>query len=226
MGCLVALNRFMSQLGQRGLLLYKLLKKSDSFCWTNKTQKALDELKTLISMPPVLASPKPGETLLLYVTVTTQVVSAVLVVEWEDPGHVYKVQKPFYYISKVLSEHETRYNQVQKLLYSVLITKHKLLHYFESHTIRMLTSFGLREIIKNCLAMGRIAKWALELMGLDIMYVPKTVIKSQALMDFVAEWTETQQPPVTQEHWSMYFNGAFTLNGVEGAVVLISPKGD
>jgi hypothetical protein len=43
--------------------------------------------------------------------------------------------------------------------------------------------------------MRRITKWALELMGLDITYVPQTLIKSQALTDFVAEWTETQQSP-------------------------------
>jgi hypothetical protein len=59
----------------------------------------------------------------------------------------------------------------------------------------MVTSFGLREIIESCLAIGRIFKWDLELMGLDITYIPKTVIKSQALTNFVAEWTETQQPP-------------------------------
>jgi hypothetical protein len=39
------------------------------------------------------------------------------------------------------------------------------------------------------------AKWALELMGLDITYVPQMVIMSQALADFVAAWTETQQSP-------------------------------
>jgi ribonuclease HI len=33
-------------------------------------------------------------------------------------------------------------------------------------------------------------------------------------------------PLVTQEHWSMYFDGSFTLNGARGGVVLISPKGD
>jgi hypothetical protein len=53
--------------------------------------------------------------------------------------------------------------------------------------------------------MGRIAKWALKLMGLDITYFPQTVIKSQALADFMAEWTEMQQPPapVAQEHSCM-----------------------
>jgi hypothetical protein len=55
--------------------------------------------------------------------------------------------------------------------------KHKLLHYFESHLIRVVTSFGLREIVENRLATGRIAKWALELMGLNITYMPQTAIK-------------------------------------------------
>jgi hypothetical protein len=59
----------------------------------------------------------------------------------------------------------------------------------------VVTSFGLREIIKNRLAIGRIAKWALELMELDVAYVPQTAIKSQALADFVGEWSKTQQPP-------------------------------
>jgi ribonuclease H / adenosylcobalamin/alpha-ribazole phosphatase len=44
----------------------------------------------------------------------------------------------------------------------------------------------------------------------------------------MVEWTETQQlpPPVTQDYWSIYFDGSFTLNGVGGGEVLISPKGD
>jgi hypothetical protein len=73
--------------------------------------------------------------------------------------------------------------------------KCKLPHYSESHPIRVVTSFGLREVVRNRLAMGRIAKWALKLMGLDITYVPQTVIKFQALVYFVVEWTETLQPP-------------------------------
>jgi hypothetical protein len=66
---------------------------------------------------------------------------------------------------------------VQKLLYAVLIMKRKLLHYFESHPIHVVTSFGLGEIVGNRLTTRRIVKWALELMGLDITYMPQTVIK-------------------------------------------------
>jgi hypothetical protein len=49
MGCLIALNRFVSWLGECGLPLYKLLKKSDCFHWMNETQNVLDELKVLIT---------------------------------------------------------------------------------------------------------------------------------------------------------------------------------
>jgi hypothetical protein len=73
--------------------------------------------------------------------------------------------------------------------------KCNLLHYFKSDPIRVITSFRLREIIGNQLTTGRITKWALELMGLDIAYVPQTAIKSQTLTEFVTEWTETQQLP-------------------------------
>jgi hypothetical protein len=110
MGCLTALSHFMSQLGECGLPLYKLLKKSDSFQWTDEAQKVLDDLKTLISKPLVLASPKPSKTLLLYLAATTQVINTALVVEWEEPEHIYKVQRLAYYISKILSNRETHYN--------------------------------------------------------------------------------------------------------------------
>jgi hypothetical protein len=94
-------------------LLYKLMKKSDSFNWMEEAQKALDEPKTLITKPSVLASPEPSETLLLYIATTTHVISTSLVVEREELVQVYKVQRLIYYINKVLSNCETYYNQVK-----------------------------------------------------------------------------------------------------------------
>jgi hypothetical protein len=54
------------------------------------------------------------------------VVSTVIVVEREEPGHVYKVQCPVYFISEVLNVSKARYPQVQKLIYAILITSQKL----------------------------------------------------------------------------------------------------
>ena len=82
-------------------------------------------------------------------------------------------------------------------------------------------------IIRNRDAARRISKWALKLMGHDIRYVPRTAIKSQALADFIAEWTEVQllTPNVTHEYWTMYFDGSIMAPGSGARVVLISLDG-
>jgi hypothetical protein len=126
----------------------------------------------------------------------TQVVSAVLVVERAEEGHALLVQRPVYFISEVLSETKARYPQIQKLLYTIVLTRHKLRHYFEGHPVTIVSSFPLGEIAQNREASGRIAKWAVELMGETLSYAPRKAIKSQALADFLAEWTDTQLPLV------------------------------
>ncbi|RLM75213.1 retrotransposon protein, putative, unclassified [Panicum miliaceum] len=87
-GCMAAIGRFISKLEERGLPLFKLLKKTGRFEWTPEADLAFRELKTYLSSPPVLVAPREGEALLLYISATLQVVSAVLVVEREeeDPG--------------------------------------------------------------------------------------------------------------------------------------------
>ena len=93
-GCLAAHSRFIARLGERGLTLYKLLKKSNTFVWTEEPQAALDRLKTLLSSAPVPVTPDPCEPLLLYLAAANHVVSAALVVEREEQGHALKVQRP------------------------------------------------------------------------------------------------------------------------------------
>ena len=128
-GCISALSRFISRLGDRGLPFFKLLRKSDKFEWNDNASRAFQELKEFLTTPPILTAPDDGEVLLLYIAATTRVVSTVLVVERNKPGHVYKVQRPVYFISEVCGEYKVCYLQVHKLLYAILITSRKLRHY-------------------------------------------------------------------------------------------------
>jgi hypothetical protein len=110
--CLAALSRFIARLGECSLPLYKLMKKSSHFTWTPEAQAALDSLKNMLKSPPILSSPTPEESMLLYISATTQVVSAALVVEREEPGRSQKVQLPVYFVREELSDSKTRYSQM------------------------------------------------------------------------------------------------------------------
>jgi hypothetical protein len=182
------------RLGEKDLRLYRLLNKHERFSWTVEAQEALDKLKETLSRAPILTPPQNGEPLYLYIAATTQVVSAVIVVEQTEDGHALPVQRLVYYVSEVLSETKARYLQIQKLLYAVVLARRKLQHYFEAHFVTVVSSFPLGEIIRNPDAAGRIAKWFVELMGEMLAYALRKAIKSQILADFVAEWTDTQRP--------------------------------
>jgi hypothetical protein len=118
------------------------------------------------------------------------------VVERAEEGHTLLIQRPVYFVSEVLSETKVRYPQIQKLLYAIVLTWRKLRQYFEGHPVTVVSSFPLGEMAQNWKASGRIAKWAVELMGETLSYAPHKAIKSQVLADFLTEWTDTQLPPV------------------------------
>jgi hypothetical protein len=233
-GCMAALSRFISRLGKKGLPFYKLLKKVDKFQWTIEAQEALDALKKFLTTPPVLKPPhratpdQPAEDLLLYISYTTHVVSTALVVERAEEGHTYTVQHPLYFISEVLGPSKNKYPQVQKLLYTVLLTARKLHHYFDDHKVIVVTGFPIGDILHNKEAIGRIDKWACKLGAHDIEFRPRTAIETQALVDFVSEWTEQQVPdnPEATKVWRMYFDGSLKLQGAGAGILFIAPGGE
>jgi hypothetical protein len=233
-GCMTALSKFISRLGEKGMPFYKLLKKVDKFQWTTEAQEALEALKKFLTTPPVLKPPRratlnqPAKDMLLYISCTTHVVSTALVVERAEEGHTHPVQHLVYFISEVLGTSKMKYPQVQKLLYVVLLTARKLHHYFVDHKVIVVTGFPIGDILHNKEAIGRIAKWAYELGAYDIEFRPRTAIKTQALVDFVSEWTEHQVPdnPETTEVWRMYFDGSLKLQGAGAGILFIAPGGE
>ena len=187
-GRIAALIRFMSKSADRCLPFFKAIK-GKGFEWTQDCQLAFDELKSYLASVPTLARPKEGEVLELYLSASDEVVSSVLIKE------VDRVQRPIYYVSKVLQGAETRYLQIEKLAYALVIAARKLCPYFQAHTVIVLNDKPLRQVLLKPEVSGWLTKWAIELSEYDLQYKPRTAIKAQALADFIAECTFSLEAP-------------------------------
>ncbi|XP_019263735.1 PREDICTED: uncharacterized protein LOC109241444 [Nicotiana attenuata] len=94
-GRITALGRFISKSSEKSFNFFSVLKKQSQFEWTEECQQALKNIKAYLSNPPLLAKPKDGEKLLIYLAVSEVAVSAVLVREDRDfsPGMVTEAEK-------------------------------------------------------------------------------------------------------------------------------------
>ena len=143
------LSRFISRLGEKALTLYRLLRRTENFVWTDVATSGLDEIKTLLASNPVLIAPNIGKPMLLYIAATNQVVSAVLVVEREADRHKFPLQKPVYYVSMVLTPCKSWYPHYQKIAYAVFMASRKPRHYFQECLITVASEVPLNDIINN-----------------------------------------------------------------------------
>ena len=98
-GRLAALSRFIGRLGEKALPFYQPLKKSNKFEWADEAQVDFEDLKRMLSTPPLLVTPTDNEPMLLYIAATNQVVITALVVERAEEGKIHGVQHPVYYLS-------------------------------------------------------------------------------------------------------------------------------
>ena len=182
-----------------------------------------------------MSSPVVDEVLFAYIAVALYAISLVLI--WVDSG----IQRPVYYMSKSLNETEVRYLPLEKAILVVVHATRKLPHYFQAHTVVVLTQLPLKSVLRSANYTGRIAKWGTILGAFDIKYMPRTSIKGQVLADLVAEFTKcpeemeggsekldegligvasVQCPPP----WELYVDGAANQRGSGVGLVLVSPE--
>ncbi|KAJ9544420.1 hypothetical protein OSB04_024127 [Centaurea solstitialis] len=114
-----------------------------------------------------------------------------------------------------------RRNQVHvhgEIAVCLMTAAKKLRHYFESHHIIVVTNYPLKTVLRKPELTGHLAKWSIYLSGFDIEFKPKTAIKSQALADFVAEFSPGLEPTTCDEvnnvmisdnkPWLLYVDGS------------------
>ena len=182
-----------------------------------------------------MSSPAANEVLYTYIAVAPHAVSLVLI--REDNG----LQRPVYYISKSLHKAEVRYSPLEKAILAVVHTSRKLPHYFQAHTVVVLTQLPLKSVLWTADYTRRIVLWNTILGAFDIKYMLRTSIKGQVLADLVAEFAESPIERVTEQRdvegksvgvisalrppcWKVYVDGAANKKGSGVGLVLISPK--
>ena len=130
-----------------------------------------------------------------------------------------------------------------------MVGSKKLRSYFYTHLIEVLTNYPLHQVLQNPEASGRLLKWAIELGKFEVNFCPRTVIKGQALVDFIVEFTYSNTAEVIAmtnsteavkaegvrekensvegdvEQSTLYVDGASNDMGSSAGMMLISPKG-
>ncbi|KAL7589956.1 hypothetical protein Lser_V15G41281 [Lactuca serriola] len=203
----------------------------NNFQWTNEAEKALQRIKEALHKLPTLATPIPGETLQVYLSMSGEAISSVLAVEREGE------QRPIYFVSRALKGPELNYPTLEKLVLALIYAARRLRRYFQAHQIEILTSYPIKQILLKSETSGRLAKWAIELGEQDINYRPRTSIKGQALADFLLEIPDGGNPakekvwvvkeaPTGDGSWTLYTDGAPSREGSGAGLILTSPEGE
>ena len=193
-GMMVALNQFISRSTDRCRPFFLLLYKWKEFKWTDECVVAFQQLKQYLSRPPIMSSPVVDEFLFAYIAVAFYVISFVLIRVDNS------VQRLIYYVSKSLNEAEVRFLPLEKTILVVVHATRKLPHYFQAHTVVVLTQLPLKSILRSVDYTGRVAKWGTILGAFDIKYMPRTSIKGQVLADLVAKFVECPEKMSMEKH--------------------------
>ncbi|KAJ3689951.1 hypothetical protein LUZ61_019115 [Rhynchospora tenuis] len=134
-GRIAALSRFISQYTMLCKPFFDVIKKkTQEFVWGPECQEAFEKIKEYLATPPIINRPIKGEPLFLYISTNDDAFSAALV--REEGG----VQKPVYFISRILRDAETRYPMIEKSAFAIVTAAWKLRPYFQAHSIRVGTS--------------------------------------------------------------------------------------
>ena len=149
---MTALNRFISRSTDRCRPFLLSLYKWKEFEWTDECVLAFKQLKQYLSHPPIMSSLVVDEVLFAYMAVAFYAISFVLI--WVGSG----IQRPVYYVSKSLNEAKVRYLPLEKAILAVVHATRKLPHYFQAHTVVVLTQLPLKSILRSADYTGRVAK--------------------------------------------------------------------
>ncbi|RDX93046.1 rnhA, partial [Mucuna pruriens] len=199
--------------------LFATLKKGGKFTWTDECEEAFLRLKAIMTIPPVLTCPKLGVPLYLYISISDNVVSSVLI--QEEKGE----QKLVYFTSKVLQGPERRYQKIEKAALAVVTASRRLRPYFQTFCVIIRTDLLIRQVLRKPDLAGRMVAWSVQLSEFDVSFERRGHIKAQVLVDFVNELSPEDRPSVEEGEWYLSVDGSTNQAGSGAGVILEGPGG-
>ena len=155
----------------------------------------------------------------MYLAASETAVSATLI------GEEGRKQLPVYYVSQAFQGAEFKYPRIEKIVFALIVASRKLRQYFQANPILVMTDQPIKKSMKQPEAAGRMIQWAIELSQFDIEYHPRTAIKAQALVDFIAEFTSPDKDRLTNKagRWTIQTNSSSVQKRRGVGVVIITP---
>ncbi|CAN6583621.1 unnamed protein product [Malus baccata var. baccata] len=166
------LRRFIANLAGKIQSLTPLLRLKDkeNFEWGPPHQQAFDNIKAYLTSPPVLSIGS-------------------LLAQNNEGGK----EQAVYYLSRILTEVETRYSPVERLCLALYFTASKLRHYMLPYHVHIIAKTDvIKYMLSKPMLTGRIGKWILALSEFSFQYVPQRAVKGQTIADFLTEHQESQ----------------------------------
>ncbi|XP_068498094.1 uncharacterized protein [Phaseolus vulgaris] len=125
-----------------------------------------------------------------------------------------QVQKPIYFVNKVLQGPEERYQAIEKAALAVVFTTRTLRHYFHNFAVIVMTDLPIRKVLQKPDIAGRMVRWSVELSEFDIHYVPRGPIKGQVYADFMVElMSGGPHPNPSGFRWILSVDGSSNQQG-------------
>nr|GEU38006.1 reverse transcriptase domain-containing protein [Tanacetum cinerariifolium] len=224
-GKLAALNRFLSWSTKKSLPFFKTLKditkaNKHDYRWTKKAKNAFQDLKKMILDLSALTTPFSKEILFMYLAISREEASAVLLVVRQGKQH------PVHYVSRTLHDAERNYAPLEKMALSLRHLSRRFRRYFEAHPITVITDQPIKQILSKADTSGQLAPYAAELGAYNITYEPCNAIKGQVLANFINKipvdsnaiaplksHCKIDQQKDYKKEWTLYTDGVASTKG-------------
>jgi hypothetical protein len=109
------------------------MRKGVPFIWDQACKNALGDIKKYLTNPPVLCAPIKGKPLILYTTVMSTSLGALLAQNNDDDKEM-----SLYYLSRTLGV-DCNYPDIEKICLPLVFAAQKLCHYMLEHTVHLVS---------------------------------------------------------------------------------------